>query len=475
MMDTPTFDQCLQVARSGLPHSQAPAQKAIVIGAGMAGLVAALELIRAGHDVTVLEASQRLGGRVRTLRAPFTEGLYGEAGAMRIPLGHRLTMAYIHRFGLPTQPFVTDHPRAFYHFFERTTRREEEPNEANGLAGLLGPGTGEADITARWSRLIRPMIECLRGAPEDAWTQLLAPYERVSTRQFLTDQGWSEPAIEAFGLLFNQEALFDNSFAEVLLEEARDCFSDLVQIPGGMDRLPAAFAPELTGHIRFGARVIALEQDSSTVTVRYRIGTDRASISADRAIVTLPFSVLRFVNVDQPFSLGKQRAIRELHYDAATKVFVECQRRFWEEDEGIFGGRSVTDLPIRTIYYPEHGRETGRGVLLACYTWGEDAERWGALPQSERIALTLEQVAHLHPQVAKLAAATASAVWGNNSYSIGAFADFSPGQQSRLYPHIVQQEGRYHFAGEHASLTHAWIQGAIQSGIRAAWEVRHAP
>jgi monoamine oxidase len=183
---------------------------------------------------------------------------------------------------------------------------------------------------------------------------------------------------------------------------------------------------------------------------------------------------LRRIDVLQPFSHTKQRAIRELHYDPAVKVFLQCRRRFWEDDDGIFGGRSITDLPIRTIYYPEHGRETGRGVLLASYTWGEDAQRWGALSPDGRVAQAEREVSRIHPQVAAERELGVSKVWQADEYAGGAFADFAPGQQTRLYEHIVAPEGRIHFAGEHASLHHAWIQGAIQSGLRAAREVHTA-
>jgi monoamine oxidase len=475
MSPSPSMEQCLQVVRTGLPRTTLAPKRIAIVGAGMAGLVAGVELMRAGHDVVILEASQRVGGRVRTLRAPFSSGLYGEAGAMRIPLGHQLTVAYVKRYQLPTEPFHSDHPRAFYHFFGQTVRREDALKGVDGPRLLAGLDASVPDIMRRWENLVRPIAERLAGAPEDSWLDLLGPYESMSTRAYLVARGWSDAAIEAFGLLFNQESLLGNAFVEVLIEEARGAFGDLVQIAGGMDRLPLSLGSELGERVRFGEQVVAVEQDGQGATVRSRSRGGTTSQQAQRVILTLPFSVLRYLDFAQPLSLGKQSAIRELHYDAATKIFAQCARRFWEADEGILGGRSVTDLPIRTIYYPEHGRDGERGVLLVSYTWGEDAERWGALPQSQRIALAMQQATRIHAQLPATVEASASAVWSHDAYTIGAFADFMPGQQSRLYPHIVQAEGRLHFAGEHASLAHAWIQGAIQSGIRAAWEAHFAP
>jgi monoamine oxidase len=163
-----------------------------------------------------------------------------------------------------------------------------------------------------------------------------------------------------------------------------------------------------------------------------------------------------------------------LHYDASAKIFFQCRRRFWEDDDGIFGGGTVTDLPVRNIYYPEHGRETGRGVLVASYTWSEDAHRWGSLAPQDRIVQALENVSVIHPQVLEAFEVGASKMWHHDEFAGGAFALFDPGQQTLLYPHIIAPEGRIHFAGEHASLTHAWIQGAIESGLRAAHEIHQA-
>jgi monoamine oxidase len=173
----------------------------------------------------------------------------------------------------------------------------------------------------------------------------------------------------------------------------------------------------------------------------------------------------------KPFSRNKQRAIRQLHYDASAKILLQCKRRFWEEDEGIFGGGTMTDLPIRTIYYPDHGRDTGRGVLLASYTWSEDAQRWGSLAPEERITQALENLSCIHPQIREEFEVGTSKMWHDDEFAGGAFALFDPGQQSLLHEHIMAPEGRIHFAGEHTSLCHAWIQGAIESGLRVAHEI----
>jgi monoamine oxidase len=200
----------------------------------------------------------------------------------------------------------------------------------------------------------------------------------------------------------------------------------MVQIEGGMDNLPRAFLPQLRSRIRFGAEMVALEQSPEGVTVVYETAGGRFKVSGDSAIITVPFPVLRHVEILQPFSRAKQRAIRQLHYDASAKIWFQCRRRFWETDDGIFGGGTATDLPIRVVYYPDHGRESGRGVLLASYTWSEDAQRWGSLSPDERIEQALEDLEEIHPQVREEFEVGASKMWHDDEYAGGAFALFDP-------------------------------------------------
>jgi len=220
---------------------------------------------------------------------------------------------------------------------------------------------------------------------------------------------------------------------------------------------------------------VAIEQSPDEVKVHYQTPLGRRVETGDYAILALPFPVLRHVETIPAFSRGKQRAIRQLHYDASAKILFQCRRRFWEEDEGIFGGGTVTDLPIRRLYYPDRGQETGRGIILASYTWSEDAQRWGSLAPHDRMLQALEDAAEIHPQFAEEFECGASKMWHDDEFAGGAFALFDPGQQTLLHEHIIAPEGRIHFAGEHASLTHAWIQGSIESGLRAAHEIHHAP
>jgi monoamine oxidase len=471
MPSTPDY---LALIQSGLQPRAAKPKKVIVVGAGMAGLVAAYELLRAGHDPLILEAQPRVGGRVYTLRAPFTHGQYAEAGAMRLPSAHKLTLAYVEKFRLPLAPFTMGNPHTYCYVGGRRHRMAEVNANPDLLGFDLAPHERGKTASQLFEAALRPLLDQLRAEGDAAWPDLIAQYDQYSTREFLEKQGWSEGAIEMYGLLAHQEARMNASFVELLRAEIGHSFVDMYEIEGGTDRLPNAFLPELQGRIRFGARLTAIDQSPTGVTLHYQTRAQRAQVSGDYAILTLPFSVLRHVEVLKPFSRLKQRAIRQLHYDASAKILLQCRRRFWEADDGIFGGGSVTDLAVRSVYYPDHGRETGRGVLLASYTWSEDAQRWGSLHPTDRIVQALENVAQIHPQVTDEFEVGASHMWHDDEFAGGAFALFDPGQETQLHARIVAPEGRIYFAGEHASLAHRWIQGAVESGLHAAWEIHTA-
>ncbi|MEP7200596.1 MAG: FAD-dependent oxidoreductase, partial [Chloroflexota bacterium] len=354
-------------------------------------------------------------------------------------------------------------------------RQSEVAARVNDLGFERAPHERAFTPAQMFAQAIAPIVAQIEAAGDAAWPAIVAKYDEYATREFLVAQKWSEEAIELYGLLENQESRMNTSFVELLRSEISHSFKDMVQVVGGLDQLPHAFLPTLQDSIHFGARMIALDQSPTDVTVHYQTLAGRNRVTGDYALITIPFSVLRHVEILKPFSHAKQRAIRQLHYDSSGKIFLQCRRRFWETDDGIVGGGTTTDLAIRNLYYPEHGRETGHGVLLASYTWAEDAQRWGHLSPNERIIQAIEDVAQIHPQVTDEFEVGASKMWHEDEFAGGAFVLFEPEQQTLLHEHIIAPEGRVHFAGEHCSLTHRWIQGAVESGLRAAQNIHMAP
>jgi monoamine oxidase len=465
--DRPVPAATLATVREGLERGGGPGKSVIVIGAGMAGLAAGFELDRAGHDVTVLEAQNRVGGRIYTCRE-FAPGLYAEFGAMRIPRAHDLTLAYCDLFDLELTPFVMGNPHGLaYIGGERMTMSEaqEQPERLPFDLAEHERGRTADDL---WAEAIADIKGLLEKEGDAAWESIVSEFDQFSLYEFLKARGLSEGAIEFYAVMNFVEADMNNAVVEVLREDLGGAYEDMQTIVGGMDALPNAMYTAIADRVRFGTEVHAIDQDETSVTIHYKTEAGRYTASADYAICTVPFPVLRTIEVLTPFSHEKQRAIRQLNYHASSKVLFQVRNRFWEEEDGIVGGATVTDLPIRRMNYPPADDTTTRGILLASYTWGQDALQWGAMDEETRLEEALQNVAQIHPRIREEFEVGASHAWYSDRWARGAFALFAPEQQSALQDAITKPEGRVHFAGEHCSLYHAWIQGSLESAIRAA-------
>jgi monoamine oxidase len=457
----------------------------LIIGAGIAGLVAGTLLKNAGHNIRILEASDRVGGRVKTFREEFTGDLYAEAGAMRMPGHHLLLQRYIAKLGLEQRPFLNvdvdpatlgdpkPAPRNNeYLFLNGVKLRRSEYMERK--LGAFGYELPEAGSTAEelLDAAIEPLRDFIHADQERNWPIVIDRFDEYSVRRFFKEQTLlSETAIELVGLITNLESRMPTSFLQSFIEAANiNAGVQYTEIVGGSDLMPRAFLPELQDDITFNARVDAIDWARDGRGVRAHVGGGDP-VEADEMIVTIPFTSLRFVDVRPRLSHAKTKAIRELHYDAATKVLLEFDRRFWEEDDDIYGGGTVTDLANRFMYYPHPGPKGG-GVVLASYCWSDDAQRWDSLLPETRYELALHGMSLIHGEGIKehfVGGATQS--WMEDPFALGEAAIFTPGQLSMLQPRIAEAEGNLHFAGEHTSIKHAWIEGAIESGIRTALEV----
>jgi monoamine oxidase len=469
----PVDPATLAVPEQGLGARPQARKRVVVIGGGLAGLVAAHELKRQGHQVVVLEAQDRVGGRIYTLRS-FAPGLYAEAGGMRIPRVHDLTLRYCELFGLPLRPFLMGNPKGLVHIGGVRMTMEEANADPSRLPFAVADHERGRTADEMWEAAIGELREMVEREGDAAWDHIVREYDQYSLYEFLRMKGFSDGAIEYYAVMNFVEADMHNAVVEILREDLGKAYVDMQEIAGGMDHLPNAFFAELQREVRLGTEVFAIDQDPDSVTVHYKTEAGRFRVRGDYAICTVPFSVLRSVEVLKPFSREKQRAIRQLVYHASTKVLFQVRERVWEKDEGIFGGATVTDLPIRRMNYPTPDPSTERGCLLASYTWGQDALQWGAMDPETRLEEALDDVSRIHPRIRDVFEIGTSHAWYGDRWARGAFAMFAPEQQSELQADIVKPEGRVLFAGEHCSLYHAWIQGALESGIRAAREIHEA-
>jgi len=478
-------------ASSALPALAAvannvPQLHVVIVGAGLAGLCAAYELERSGHRVTILEAdTKHVGGRTRTFR--FSDGLYGEAGAMRIPTRHDITRRYIREFGLPLRKFVLSNPQGCY-FLRGERQRIADAARLNRLYALRDDERGKSPDDLWSDSVVRALKSLSESEKKDLTADTLATdkvraYDQQSLQQLCEAAGLSDEAIELLAVTQGAETLLSSAATEHLREELLEVWTQgFDEIVGGTDRLASAFAARLRSKPRLGCEVVRMSQRSDirrTAAVYRQRGTEQR-VEGDFLLCTVPCPVLTRIVVEPELPGPKQRAIRQLNYDSSTKVLVVTKRRFWETDDGIFGGGTFADLPTGTTYYPSDNAEArdprvsrGPGVLLASYSWGQAARRLASLPHQERVTSVLLHLSRVHPQLREpdIVRESASWSWDNHPYSGGAFAWFMPGQHSSLHRHIIAPAGRIYFAGEHASLTHTWMQGALESGLRAVREM----
>lgn len=354
-----------------LPPATRPL-RVVVVGAGMSGLAAAYELLRAGHEVTVLEGRDRVGGRVLTLRSPFAPGHSAEAGAARIPPEHDLTLGYARHFGLALDPLYPD-------------------------VGLyLQVRSGDTAF--------------------------------IPASSFLSER----PAY--------------------------------VKIRGGSDRFPAAFRAALGNRVVLGSPVTDIAAGTPVRTT----SMDGRTRESDRVLVTVPVPLLSRIRFSPALSAAKAEAMGGgFRYQSATRVFVRFRTRFWEA-EGL-NGWGTTDRP-EELWHPTWDVPGPEGVLLT-YVRGVRAKELDGLDGPARVARVLSHWETFLPGASSHFASGTSHSWQQDPWSRAAWAEPTAEQDRELAGELAMPEGPIHFAGEHISGARGWMNGAIESGLRAAAEI----
>ena len=451
-----------------------PPKKVIVIGAGLSGLVAAYELVHAGHNVTILEARTRPGGRVHTLREPFSDGLYNEAGAIYIPDSHAWTLNYVRLFDLPLD--LIEPLKLAAVFFVRGKRILVKPGENINWPVDLTAEENRLGLAGMRHKYVDSVVKEMVSVAATDWPpQRLKRYDDISFAEFLRERGASPAAIALLRLGYFDvlgDGIDSYSALYLLRNLALSDTGKDYTIRGGNDLLPRAFAARLSDKVLYGTPVVKMGQDAQGARVVFLQAGAQRSISADHLISTIPFSALKRVEVSPKFSIEKQRAIEQLPYNSYARVYLQTRRRFWLE-EGLTGGAEV-GFRRATIADGTFNQPGIRGILRTTLG-GPEARQLAGMRESERISFVLGLVETVHPRIREYFEGGVSKCWDEDEWARGAYAWYRPGQMAALLPSIIKAEGPIHFAGEHTSAWPGWMQGALESGNRVAREVNEAP
>jgi len=462
----------------------------LILGAGVAGMVAALELSRAGYKVQVLEFNNRIGGRSWTIKGgdTFTElggatqtcqfapGNYINPGPWRIPWHHAGLIHYCHELGVQLETFQQMNYNAYVHSSQKFGGKPQrygaiQSDYYGHVAELLAKAVNQNALSDALSREDGEiMLESLRS-----WGALDKNMRYVTGKESSDRRGWvkqpgggltaepipSEP-------MSTSTVLNSGMWRAIGGNLSHDHQQAIFQPVGGMIQIAKGFE-RAAGHlVRLNSKVTAITQDDKGVMVNYVDTTTGAKLvaKADWLICTIPLPILSQIPMNVSPELDA--AIRAVPYSPSVKVGLEFRRRFWEQDEQIYGGITSTDLPNSQISYPSYGYGSkGPGVVLGAYTGGSFAYELTTLDPAERLKRVLAWNSQVHPQAAAEFVNGVSWSWHRSPFTLGCFGSWTDQTRAEHYKNLCTMDGRIVLAGEHASYVGGWQEGGITSSLDA--------
>jgi monoamine oxidase len=466
-----------------LPRSSGNGRSVVILGAGIAGLVSAYELQRAGYHVTVLEARNRIGGRSWTIRggdrivqtgrpdqvAAFSPGQYFNSGPARIPSTHRLVLGYARKFGVPMEPFVNVNRNAGWDFSGKVQPERRMVNDLHGhVVELLAKAIDSHSLDQ-----VMPKDELAQfrgflgfyGSLDDK-----GRYVNRGSSGYSVDPGGYGQAGTPVPVLSLKELLPSRAIGlPYVFETIWDMQATMLQPVGGMDRIAHAIYGQVKPLVRLNVPITAIRRAGDRVRIEHGKGVTEA----DYCVCTLPLTTL--TKIPNDFSAAKKAALAKAPpYLHSVKLAFEGPR-FWEED-GIYGGLAWTDRLNENVLYPSGGIGSAKGVVVAAYCAGwthqENPDAFSALSHEQRARICRDSMEALHPGKSHLLGKSATVAWGLTPWSEGVGAlwpdvDGNNAGRGPVYAELYKPEGPIVFAGEHLSYQPMWQEGAASSAHEA--------
>ncbi|MDX2233339.1 MAG: FAD-dependent oxidoreductase [Hyphomonadaceae bacterium] len=451
-------------------------RRVAILGGGMAGLVAAYELDKAGFAVTVLEARTRVGGRNWTVRGgdrveslsrpaqdvTYDPGQYLNCGPARLPSHHKTILGYCRELGVPLEVEINASRSAYVVRRDgKRVRMRQVVNDTRGhVAELLAKMANQGALDAHLEGVERKqMLDFLRlyGDLKDG-----DAFVATDRSGYKVLPGAAAQAGVPLDKLSLADVTQPSMYLAHVFEEAVDMQPTMFQPVGGMDQIPKAFARALDGRVRTGCEVRSVRCGTNGATVVWREGRDTRTIEADYVISTLPASMMARLpcNLTPTYA----QAVRAVALDHSCKIGWQGPR-FWEREDEIYGGLAYMDHETRFLWYPSAGLHSETGVLLACYNAGADAAAFGAKSRLAQIASSRAAVDLAHPGRGHLLGKPIVIVWRDTPWSEGPWARLDPADE--VYRKLNEPDGRLYLAGDWLSHLSGWQEGAALSAHRA--------
>ena len=433
----------------------------LVLGAGMAGLTAALALVRQGHNVTVIEYQNRVGGRLLSL--PLPGGQFTEAGGGHFRSNMPYVLSYIRHFGLPIHSLNDGLPRYFV-------------QGKSGDGANLGAWPWDVAPAERGVTVSSSLNRYLYRAGLDTDTVLdsrwpdpktFARLDSVTVGDLIRNVGASEAfcrLLEAHGGTFTTASQALGTIPDLAYH-----FGDqnLFRIQGGNQRLPEALARAIgPERIVLNAPVKVIDQSGTRVRVSVQDGRE---FTGDAVVSTIPFNVMEAIEVRPAWSSGKQRMFQDMEWDKTVKVIVQTRSPSWLK-KGLYGWPLAGgDRPWERVI-DITGNEPGGHGNVFFYLNGRNAEAFMARPVETRAQEVVEQFQSDMPDLFDEVQLVQDFAWSEQPWIKGSFGA-TPLGGGWMVQEWTTPEGRIHFAGDFTTLKTGWVEGAIESGLRAARQI----